>query len=323
MPPRAQKRKLDDSPYALSGIKRTNLTSSSNGLYPREPRDRDASGYTNAAALSAGRGGDYYDKYSGLSSYERDPINPAQASKRRKVEAAGTNANTYYATGGGLPRGEEGPQITLDLSTLPHSAILKYLQMYNLTPAINPPAISVQRPSTPHMLLKSPSSSKQQQALQNSSSAARATPGPGSYGRVQGSGYWEEQELQDSLKQKTVTTTATATTMTKSGLNGISSASMYTTTTTSVLGLSAANLEVEVQIEHTALYDADEARNTLTAIAQGHWNSMSSAYKNAPSSSVYGGSSNATAGNRLSEREVIDEFMLGLRAKELAIRLTV
>lgn len=103
--------------------------------------------------------------------------------------------------------------------------------------------------------------------------------------------------------------------MTKSGLNGISSASMYTTTTTSVLGLSAANLEVEVQIEHTALYDADEARNTLTAIAQGHWNSMSSAYKNAPSSSVYGGSSNATAGNRLSEREVIDEFMLGLRAK--------
>lgn len=115
MPPRAQKRKLDDSPYALSGIKRTNLTSSSNGLYPREPRDRDASGYTNAAALSAGRGGDYYDKYSGLSSYERDPINPAQASKRRKVEAAGTNANTYYATGGGLPRGEEGPQITVGI----------------------------------------------------------------------------------------------------------------------------------------------------------------------------------------------------------------
>lgn len=114
MPPRAQKRKLDDSPYALSGLKRSNLASASNGLYPREPRERDRDGgYGSAAAAMTGREREYYDKYSGLSSYERDAIAPAHGNKRRKVEAAAPGpSSAYYATAlNALPRGEEGPLI--------------------------------------------------------------------------------------------------------------------------------------------------------------------------------------------------------------------
>jgi hypothetical protein len=113
MPPRAQKRKLDDSPYA--GLKRSNLASASNGLYPREPRERDRDGgYGSTAAGMTGREREYYDKYSGLSSYEREAIGPAQGNKRRKVEAAAPGPSSgYYATGGNaLPR-EEGPLIAV------------------------------------------------------------------------------------------------------------------------------------------------------------------------------------------------------------------
>jgi hypothetical protein len=211
----------------------------------------------------------------------------------------------------------------MDLSTLSHSAILKYLQTYNLTPVVNPPAISVQRPSTPHTLLKSPSVPRQSAITHSAiasaplSATARATPAI-PYGRYPPS-HWEEQELQDSIKSKSLTT-ATATIKTHIS-NGVATSSTFTTTTTSVLGLSAANLEVEALVEHTALYDVEEARNTLTVVAQAHWNLMNSTYKNAPPPPVFGASTVTapTAGNRLSEREVIEDFMIGLRAKGIML----
>jgi hypothetical protein len=204
----------------------------------------------------------------------------------------------------------------MDLSTLPHSAILKYLQTYNLTPAVNPPAISVQRPSTPHTLLKSPSVPRQSTTSHSAiapaslPATARATPAL-PYGRYPHS-HWDEQELQDSIKSKSLTSTIKT-----HILNGVVTSSTFTTTTTSILGLSAANLEVEAPLEHTALYDVEEARNSLTKLAQFHWDLMNSAYKNAPPPPVFGASALAvaSAGNRLSEREVIEDFMIGLRAK--------
>jgi hypothetical protein len=62
----------------------------------------------------SGREREYYDKYSGLSSYEREAVGPGQGNKRRKVDvAAAGQPSAYYATGGNaLPRGEEGPLIT-------------------------------------------------------------------------------------------------------------------------------------------------------------------------------------------------------------------
>lgn len=94
MPPRAQKRKLSDSPYALSSLKRT---IPSNGPYAhnsREPRDRDR------------------DRDSSILPHSRDAYDGGSSAKRRKLEAG------YYPTGVGRDaRGEDGPLITVSFSS--------------------------------------------------------------------------------------------------------------------------------------------------------------------------------------------------------------
>ena len=74
---------------------------------------------------------------------------------------------------------------------------------------------------------------------------------------------------------------------------------------TSTLGLSGAEVEAAGE-DNIAMYDVEEARNTLSLIAQNHWNSMSSAFAN----TSYG----ANAG-RMNERDVISDFVDALRAK--------
>jgi hypothetical protein len=119
MPPRAaQKRKTDDGPYALSGIKRPNGNGggSSHALYPtREHRERES--YT----ATSMREQEWYDKY-GSTAYEKDVtshtvVNPS--SKRRKADPANGAGPAYYQTGmvgNPMIRGEEGPLITVSSS---------------------------------------------------------------------------------------------------------------------------------------------------------------------------------------------------------------
>ena len=119
MPPRAaQKRKADDGPYALSGLKRApggNGGSNNNNqaLYStREHRDRD--GY----AVSGMQEREWYDKY-GRTAYEKDFVSHASvntSNKRRKADPSNGASAAYYQVGmSGNPmiRGEEGPLITV------------------------------------------------------------------------------------------------------------------------------------------------------------------------------------------------------------------
>lgn len=133
MPPRAaQKRKQDDGPYALSGLKRnTGAASHASSPYPsREQRERDGYGGT----VGRDRDRDYvngsgYDKHGNSSAYEKEMYpyaasggaNGGAANKRRKIDpGAGNNlGNSAYYTNGtagvpnGLVRGEEGPLLTV------------------------------------------------------------------------------------------------------------------------------------------------------------------------------------------------------------------
>ncbi|KIM21991.1 hypothetical protein M408DRAFT_12269 [Serendipita vermifera MAFF 305830] len=287
MPPRAaQKRKADDGPYALSGLKRATpnnggSSNNGNGLYStREHRDRDGYGVTSLQER------EWYDKY-GRMSYEKDMVSHSSinsSNKRRKADPANGTSAAYYQVGmNGNPmiRGEEGPLITIDMSTLPTSVVLKYLQTYNLLPNIHPSPLSAQRPQPPQtaLILKPP------HAAATASNRNKA---------------WDGMDV---TQTKTVKNTFS------NGLTTTSSTTMYTST----LGLSGADVESVSVEDNTAMCDVEEARATLALIAQNHWNSVSSAFV----SNGYSGSV-----GRMNERDVIDDFVVALRAKELAIRLT-
>lgn len=284
MPPRtSQKRKTDDSPYAVSGLKRTNggNGTNTNALYPgREQRD-------NYPTPTANRERDR-EWYGNTGAYEKEMLGlQANGShKRRKVDTG----NTYPIglAGGAMMRGEEGQLVTLDLSTLPPQAVTKYLQTYGLGTTLNPAPLSAQQPITPRDAFS--------RGLQNLPS------------RTKPKQSWEEAEGQDvnGIKTTTIknTTTKTATT------NGATS-TMYTTT--SALGLSA-TVELPVEINNTALFDSTEAIAAYATIAQSHWNSMS-----AYASHAYG---TAPTGSKLNEREIIEDFVNTLRSRELFVRLS-
>lgn len=116
MPPRAaQKRKADDGPYALSGLKRapaSNGGSNNNqALYPtREHRDRDGYGTHEP---------EWYDKYGRINAYEKDMVSHTTmntSNKRRKADPSSGAGAAYYQVGmggNGMIRGEEGPIITV------------------------------------------------------------------------------------------------------------------------------------------------------------------------------------------------------------------
>jgi hypothetical protein len=118
MPPRAaQKRKADDGPYALSGMKRPNGNGGGNNhaLYPtREHRDRDGFAVTSTSI----REREWHDKY-GATAYERETTSHAignPSSKRRKADPGNGAGPAYYHTGmvgNPMIRGEEGPLITV------------------------------------------------------------------------------------------------------------------------------------------------------------------------------------------------------------------
>jgi len=118
MPPRAaQKRKADDGPYALSGLKRptSNGGSHNQALYStREQRDRD--GFAVSTSI---RDREWYEKYGSLGSYEKDVISHASinpSSKRRKADPTNGPGPVYYQTGmvgNPIIRGEEGPLVTV------------------------------------------------------------------------------------------------------------------------------------------------------------------------------------------------------------------
>lgn len=249
--------------------------------YPsREPRDRDA--HTTNAAAGRDRERDWYnDKYGNLSGYEKDTINTVGGGKRRKIDnIASTNGSSagYYNvnTAGATVRGEEGPRITFDLGSLPNSTILKYLQTYNLAPAVQPSPLSAQHPSSPTTALLKP-------------------PGTQSRSRAQGQGKYWEDDMRKSV-----------------GPNGITTNGQYHNNT-SALGLSSTSLGPPVANDTTALYDLEEARMALVRIAQAHWDSNNLGY----------GPTYTSTPARINEREVIEDFMIALRAKELAIRLTI
>ena len=76
--------------------------------------------------------------------------------------------------------------------------------------------------------------------------------------------------------------------------------------TTSALGLSA-TVEPPVEINNTAFFDSAEATTAYSTIAQTHWNSISSY-----ASHAYGA---AAAGNKLNEREIVEDFINTLRSR--------
>lgn len=84
--------------------------------------------------------------------------------------------------------------------------------------------------------------------------------------------------------------------------NGVMTSSNSTMYHTSTLGLSGADVETLAIEDNTAMCDVEEARSTLALIAQTHWNSMSSAF-------------NTGYAGRMNERDVIDDFVVALRAK--------
>ncbi|KAG8833887.1 hypothetical protein FRC17_009930 [Serendipita sp. 399] len=283
MPPRAsQKRKTDDSPYGLSGIKRIpgGNGSGSHGNYPvREQRERD--GYGPSAAS---RERDWYDKYGTSSGYDKELLGAPTGSnshKRRKLDVG--NGAYQPVANSPITRGEEGPLITFDMSTMPMPALLKYLQTYNLATTINPSPLSAQYPLSPRdTLLKVPSSSSHPRGRQ--------------YTKFGQSG-WDEMEVQESGVRLNAARSS-------SSVKGSSNAAgMYTAT--SALGLSATTTEIPDTIDNTSISDVGETYNSLVTIAQNHWNSVSSTY-----SQNYG---SGAASSRLNEKDIVDDFMNALR----------
>jgi hypothetical protein len=169
------------------------------------------------------------------------------------------------------------------MATLPTSALLKYLQTYNLLPHITPSPLSAKRPQPPHVALLQPPISTNPAASSNRNKAP-----------------WEEMNGQTKTSVKNTFS------------NGIvigASAALYSTTST--LGLSGAVVEPSPIEDNIAMCDVEEARNTLALLAQNHWNSMSSAFVN---TNAHGYGANV---GRMNERDVIDDFVVALRAKGL------
>ncbi|KAG8801055.1 hypothetical protein FRB91_010043 [Serendipita sp. 411] len=291
MPPRAsQKRKTDDSPYGLSGVKRIpgGNGSAPHGNYSgREQRERDSYGQS-----AAGRERDWYDKYGTTSGYDKDILGTSASNnshKRRKLDVG--NGAYQPVANSPITRGEEGPLIVFDMATLPMPALLKYLQTYNLAATINPSPLSAQYPISPRdSLLKAASSGSQPRGRQ--------------YGKF-GQNAWDEMEMQESGVKSNIARSSSTKTP-----NGPTN--MYATT--SALGLSATTTEVPDVIDTTSISDVGETHSSLVTIAQTHWNSVSSTY-----SLNYGG---GTTSSRLNEKDVLDEFMNALRYRDLYLRLS-
>jgi hypothetical protein len=169
------------------------------------------------------------------------------------------------------------------MTALPTSALLKYLQTYNLLPHISPSPLSAKRPQPPHIALL-------QSTTTNAAAASNHSKAP-----------WDEMNGQTSTIKTSIKNTFS------NGVMTSTSTALYSTTST--LGLTGAVAEQPLIEDNIAMCDVEEARNTLAHLAQNHWNSISSAFV---STNAHGYGANM---GRMNERDVIDDFVVALRAK--------
>jgi len=168
------------------------------------------------------------------------------------------------------------------MASLPTPALLKYLQTYNLLPHIHPSPLSSQHPSPPPIaLLRLPTSN---------------VAGPSNRNKTP----WDDTNGQASTTKASVKNIFS---------NGVVTTSSMLYSTTSTLGLSGADVESPPVEDCIAMCDVDEVRSTLALLAQSHWNSMSSSFVNS------NGHGYGSSVGRMNERDVIDDFMVALRAK--------